>query len=54
MPEGDRFKESRFYAMTDENTVKTGDRIDDNGRSFEIKNLQNWNTSMKALGVLID
>jgi len=54
MPEGDKFKEWRFYSMTQGNKVDTGDTIHDNGKLFEVKSIQDWGTSMNAVAVKVD
>jgi hypothetical protein len=54
MGAGDMIKEWRFFSMTGENKVKEGDIIIDNNKSFEVKSIQDWGTSMKSLVVRVD
>jgi hypothetical protein len=57
LPEGDKIKESRFYAMFGSSFVEEGNVIEEtlNGETvdFEIKAIQRWTNSMKAIGVKI-
>lgn len=54
LPDGDRYKVSRFWAMVDDNTVDLGNWITFNGHQYEIKFIQEWTAgTLKAIGVRV-
>ena len=54
LPEGDRVKESRFYGIPGPETVAVGNVIEETSeRRFEVKEIQRWDTTTKALGVRV-
>ncbi len=58
LEEGDQLKESRFWAMVDDNFVERGDRIEHKNRSgvvelFEVKLIQDWLETLKAIAVKV-
>jgi len=54
LQEGDRYKTSRFWAMVDNNKVDVGNRIFYKKVPYEIKVIQDWDETIRAVGVRVD